>query len=485
MISAILQISQDAKSQILQTSNNHIKWNSLSEVMTSTDDNSEAERMFGILDFARCHGRKIDEDQLSIFGDKKIRSTFQKLIIGEYLRNVEKEEFTFYALTSKGLNLFGDMRKDQPIPEELKDNIAENLKKAMAELEIKPWEVKFYIIHVIGKEKVVTTQDILDYFSEYFPDIKGSSRPNIYRNIKHLRMKRYIEYEKQVHFGQNEYKLSKKGEEIFYMTQADATRKLRTSEEWDKALKEVFQRIDEERKQDDEALLYKMITVLPDLDNQQLIWILYTQGNICELKGYLEKAEELYLHMEAISEEVTDDKGRAYALKGLGNVAFKQGKYAVAKQHYKRCERIAQKLQDKLLLSDVFNNLGSCLYINDDVDEALQFFEKALTLAENDKSRVASTLYNEGLCHARKEDFDKAKGLWVESLELYQELGENIEINKVRHNLREINRKQKREYLEEEYRRAKQTGTSQNIEKAYKDFVAFITDSFKSGGDYP
>lgn len=453
--------------------------------MTSTDDNSEAERMFGILDFARCHGRKIYEDQVKSFGNKKTEPCLQKLVIGEYLRKVEKDRISFYTLTSKGLNLFKDMRKSQSIPEGLKPQIIENLKKAMTELEMKPWEVMLHIIRVIGKNNPVTADDVLKYFQDHFPDIKGTSRPNVYRNIKHLRMKGYTEYSKQVHLGKSEYELSKKGEEIFYMTQADAARKLRTSEEWDTALRQVFQRIDEERKQDDEALLYKMSTVLPDLDNQQLIWILYTQGNICELKGYLEKAEELYLHMEAISEEVTDDKGRAYALKGLGNVAFKQGKYAVAKQHYKRCERIAQKLQDKLLLSDVFNNLGSCSYINDDVDEALQFFEKALALAENDKSRVASTLYNEGLCHARKEDFDKAKELWEESLELYQEVGETTEINKVRHNLREINRKQKREYLEEEYRKAKKTGTSQNIEKAYKDVAKFITDSLKSGGDYP
>ncbi|KYK37233.1 MAG: tetratricopeptide repeat protein [Theionarchaea archaeon] len=451
--------------------------------MTSTNDNAEAEHMFRILDFARCHGRKIYKDQVKSLSNKKAESCLQKLVIGEYLRKVEKDRISFYTLTSKGLNLFKDMRKSQSIPEDLEPQIIENLKKAMAELEMKPWEVMFHIIHVIGKKKPVTADDVIKYFQDHFPDIKGTSRPNVYRNIKHLRMKGYTEYSKQVHLGKSEYKLSKKGEEIFYMTQADAARKLRTSEEWDTALKQVFQRMDEERKQDDEALFYILDTALPDLDKNQLICILYTQGNIYELKGHLNKAEEMYLRMEGICEEVTDTKGRAYALKGLGNVAFKQGKHAVAEQYYKRCEGIAQKLQDALLLSDVFNNLGSCSYINDDVDEALQFFEKALTLAENDKSRVASTLYNEGLCHARKEDFDKAKGLWVKSLELYQELGENIEINKVRHNLREIDRKQKREHLEEEYRRAKQTGTSHDIEKAYKDFVTFITDSSKSGGD--
>lgn len=451
--------------------------------MTPANSDAEPERMFEILDFARCHGRKILEKQIESFGGNKIQSTFQKLIIGEYLRKVEKERVSFYTLTSKGLNLFGDMRKDQTISQELKDTIVETLTKAMSELEIKPWEVKFHIIHVIGKGKVVTTQDILDYFVEYFPGIKGTSRPNIYRSIKHLRMKGYLQYSKQVHLGQSEYTLSKKGEEIFYMTQADAARKLRTSEEWDTALKTVFQRITTERQRDDEALFYLLDTALPNLDNHQVIWASYIQGNVYELKNRLEKAEEVYLRMERICEELTDTKGRAYAIKGLGNVAFKKGKYAVAEQYYKKCQRIAQELQDDLLLSDIFNNLGSCVYMDDNVDEALQFFEEAKTLARDDKSRHASTLYNEGLCYARKEDLTNAKELWMHSLELYQEIGEKTEISKVVHNLREIDRKQKREHLEENYRKATQTGTTEDIEKTYKELVRFLTEGFKSGGE--
>jgi tetratricopeptide (TPR) repeat protein len=444
--------------------------------MTQEYDSPEAEHMFEILDFARCHGRKISKEQLRTF-DKGAQSTLQKLIIGEYLKKVEKDGNFFFSLNSRGLNLFGAVRKDQPVPEELKAQIVDNLEKVMADVRVKPWEVMFHIIHVIGKEKPVTTQDIIDYFSEHFPDIKGASRPNIYRNIKHLRMKRYIEYEKMTHLGQSEYKLSKKGEEIFFMTQADATSKLRTSEEWDRTLRQVFQNVDEEKKEDDEALFYTLDSALPALDNQQMVWVLYTQGNIYELKNSLDRAEEVYLRMEGICEEVKDDRGRAYAQKGLGNVAFKKNRCSVAKQYYTRCLKIAQEVQDSQLLSDVFNNLGACLYVDDDVDEALQVFEKALDIAGDD-SRRASTLYNIGLCHARKEDLDKAKEFWLKSLHLYKELEENIESEKVQHNLREIDRKQKREYLLEKYRKAMQMGTTEDIEKAYKDLVVFMRDGF-------
>ena len=448
--------------------------------MAPSDDSSEreAELMADILDFARRHGRKITEDQTKNFKDKETHQVLQKLLIGEYLRRVEKKDIPiFYALTSKGLNLFEEKRGTQSVSDESKIYITEKLKKAVIELEIKPWEVMFHIIHVIGKKGSVTAGDIEEYFTTCFLNVKGVSRSNIYRNIKNLRMKGYITYEKKSHIDQNQYRLSKKGEEIFYMTKADATRKLRTLKEWDNALKKVFERVAQERKEDEQALFSTLEYSVPEgLDKSQIIWILYTQGSLYELKDNLNKAEEVYVRMEGMSEEINDTRGRAYALKGLGNVSFKKGKYAVAEQYYKRSYRIAQHLEDTLLLSDILNNLGSCLYMNDDIEEALALFEKALTLAGSNTVRKASALYNEGLCYAWSEDLEKAKILWEESLVLYIELQESSEIRKVEHNLREIDRKQKEEYLEKTYKRALQTGTSQDIRKAYKELSKFKID---------
>ncbi len=434
----------------------------------------EAESMVEMLDFARRHGRKILEDQITYFGDHA-RPALQKLLTGEYLRKIEKRDSqAFYTLTSRGLNLFQEERKSQSISEELKAQIIENLKKALTELEVKPWEVMFHIIYVVGKNRSVTTGQILHYFSTYFGDIKGTSRANVYRNIKRLRMKGYIECEKKVYTDQSVYRLSEKGEEIFYMAKANATQKLRTSEEWDKALGKIFDRITDERKKDEKALFYTLDTVIPHgLENSQVIWVYYVQGSIYEVKGNFSKAEEVYIRMEAICEECEDTRGRAYALKGLGNVSFKKGKFTVAEQYYRKCLRIASNLEDTLLLSDVLNNLGSCLYARGIVDEALTQFEKALELGGNDTARAASALYNIGLCYARTEDLDKAKEIWQKSLNLYRGLEENVWIKWVEYNLREIDRRQKEEYLEKKYREAMETGTSEEIERRYRELVKF------------
>jgi tetratricopeptide (TPR) repeat protein len=440
-----------------------------------SDSERDAELMFDILDFARSHGRKILKDQIKTMEGENIHTLVQKLLIGEYLEKIEKEDVPiFYTLTSKGLNFFEERLESQPVSKDSRRFIIEKLAHTMATLEVKPWEVMFHIIHVIGKRKGVTTGDIQEYFRAYFPDIKGISRANVYRNIKQLRMKGYIEYKKRSHIDQNQYRLSKKGEEIFYMTKVNATRKLRTVKEWDNTLKKVFDRVADKRKEDDQTLFFAMEHSVPeDLDASQVIWVLYSQGTLYELKGNLDKAEEVYVRMEGICEEINNTRGKAYALKGLGNIAFKKGKYTVAQQYYTRCHRIAQTLEDALLLSDVLNNLGSCLYMDDDIDEALAVYKKALTIAGSDIHRKASALYNEGLCFARKEDLDEAKIFWEKSLSLYKELQEPVEIKKVEHNLRQVDTKQKKDYLEGVYERALQTGTSQDIKNAYKELAEF------------
>lgn len=434
--------------------------------------------MVEMLDFARCHGRKITEDQTRRLGGGSTHSIVLKLLAQEYLLKVEKQDIPpFYTITSRGLNLFGDVRKSQPASEKLKTDIGKRIIKAMEELDVKPWEIMVHIIQVVGKRQFVTTGEIEVYFNTYLGDIKGVSKASIYRNLKHLRMKGYVEYEKRSQIDQSQYRLSKKGEEIFYMTKADAASRLRTSEEWDTALKKILEKVTRERKEDDTALFHALDAVLPDgLDSSQTIWALYTLGNVYELKGNLARAEAAFLRMEGICGETGDSRGRAYALKGLGNVSYKRASFVVAEQYYRRCERIAEDLQDIPLLSDVLNNLGSCLYMNDDIDDALALFEKALTLAGNSAFRVAGTLHNEGLCYARKEDLIRAKEFWEKSLHLYEQMDEFVEIKKVKRNLREIDVRQKREFLEEKYREALQTGTSEDIKRAYNALIRFEMD---------
>ncbi|MBU7037844.1 MAG: tetratricopeptide repeat protein [Theionarchaea archaeon] len=446
--------------------------------MNSDNGNAgEAELMFEILNFARTKERRILKQQLRTFG-KDADSIVEKLVMREYLKKVDKEGQEFHSITNKGLNLFGDRRKrNATIPDELKSEILEKLQDIIGELRIKPWELMFHIVCAVGINQPVTTEEISDYLQKNFPEEKGLSRANIYRYLQRLRMKGYIEYKKTVYQEQSPYMLSEKGREIFGMAKDEATHKLRTSEEWDACLKRVYEIQDEREKQDNEALFHSLRDGPPDLDKKVMAWVLFTRANVLELKGNLQDAEKEYLHMESLCEEAGDTRGRAYALKGLGTTAFKLGRYGAAEEYYNKCYRIAQHVGDTLLLSDLSNDMGACLYMNDEVDEALKAFEKALTLAGSDESRHASALYNCGLCYARKEDYAKARELWEESLRVYQGLEHTPDIQKVEHNLREIDRKEKHEYLENGLRKAREFGTTEEIKKAYKELVEFLLES--------
>ena len=71
---------------------------------------------------------------------------------------------------------------------------------------------------------------------------------------------------------------------------------------------------------------------------------------------------------------------------------------------------------------------------------------------------------------------------WDAFLQHYKELPENTISEWVEYNLREIDRKQKEEYLEENYRKARHMGTSEDIKKAYKDLVTFkMSNLIKQG----
>jgi tetratricopeptide (TPR) repeat protein len=376
----------------------------------------------------------------------------------------------------QGLQEFGDIHAQ-------KTNRFDQFRKITTELEIKPWELMFYIILVIKSRQPINAEDIIQYFLEHFSEVSGVSRANIHRYLQRLTMKGYIEYNKTVYREEDLFQLSEKGEEIFVMAKDEATQELRTSEEWDASLKRVYQDQDRSRRQDTEALFQSLKTVPADLDKEVMAWILYKRADIFELKGNLEDAEKDYLHMDSLCEETGDKRGRAYALKGLGNVAFKQGKYVVAEGYYNKCHRIAKYAEDIMLLADVLNDLGACLYMNDEIDEALQTFENVLNLVANDRSRRASTLYNCGLCHARKENFIKARELWEESLKIHQSIGYIPGIREVEHNLKEVNRKEKQRYMEKIFRTAKLFGTSEEIRKAYFELVRFEMNNFKISGN--
>ncbi|MBU7032922.1 MAG: hypothetical protein HXS53_10355 [Theionarchaea archaeon] len=441
----------------------------------------EAACMVEILDYARKNNHMILSDQVIRLGDSA-QSHIETLISMEYLREVKKGKAWFYSLQSKGLNLFRKNRNKDDIPPEMKEKIINKLINDLEKLQMKPWEVMLHIFQLLAKHGSMNTEEVTQSLKQQSPQMKGTSRANIYRIIQRLRMKGYIEYEKLVYNEQSSFKLCKKGLQIIELAPAEALQTLHSMEEWDEAMKEVFTSMKEETIVKEEALFFTIESIPEGLHAAQMLWILYMKATIYELKGRLDEAEVSYLQMEGLSEETGDVRGRSYSLKGRGTVAFKQAKYAAAEQYFKRCQDLSRNFQDDPLSSDIFNNLGSCSFMNDDVEGALNLFTRALEFVGSDRSREAMILCNQGLCHARMEQFDKARTLWEKSLQLYTELNDTMGIHTAQHNIREIDRKKKREHLEETYLKALKLGTTADRERAYAELVRFQFLTFLEKG---
>lgn len=441
----------------------------------------KAEKMYEILNFARNHNRKINNTEIKTF-EKNGESLIEQLVSAEYLREINKNGQLFYSLQAKGLNLFGDNRMKGSISPDLKEEIVKKLAGDLKKLRMKPWEVMLHILQFIGDQKSMNTEDIIAALNQRFPQLKGSSRSNVYRIIQRLRMKGYIEYDKMVYSEQSSYKLGEKAPMILGLSPSQALYSLRSVEKWDAAMKEVFATMEEERIQTEETLFATIESIPEGLSAEQLLWILYMQGGVYELKQKFDKAEAVYVQMEGLSDELGDVRARSYSLKGLGNVAFRRAKYAVAQQYYIRCQKVARDLQDALLSADIFNNLGSCSFMNDDVETAAHYFTQALEQVGTDQSRKAMILCNQGLCYARMEQLESARDLWEKSLHIYEELHDTEGMHMVQHNLREINSRQKKEYLEEKLQKAMETGTTADKKAAYETLVRFHFHTYIENG---
>jgi tetratricopeptide (TPR) repeat protein len=449
--------------------------------MSTTGLYKPAEKMFELLNYAREHNRRIPKKRVADL-EKDALSPVKPLVSLEYVKEVKKDGVWFYSIRSKGLNLFGEKRLKGEISPDVRDDIIKKLEKDLKKLDMKPWEVMLQILQLIGKHQPMNTEEIITALRKYFPQLKGTSRANIYRIIQRLRMKGYIAYEKMVYSEQSSFRLGESAQDIMSLSISRALQALHTVEEWDTAMKEVFASMEEDRIQKEEALFTIIDSIPRGLTPQQTIWILYMRGAIYELKRRLDKAEAEYLHMEELSEEMGDTRARSYSLKGLGNVAFKRTKYGVANRYYSKCQKIAEPLHDDLLSSDILNNLGSCLFMKDDVEEALQHFNRALDLTGDDRCREAFILCNQGLCYARMEQLKNARKLWEKSLHLYEDLHDIEGMQIVQHNLREIDHRQKREYLEEQYHKAMERGTTEDKKKAYEDLVRFQFHAYMEKG---
>jgi len=133
-------------------------------------------------------------------------------------------------------------------------------------------------------------------------------------------------------------------------------------------------------------------------------------GDVAFRQNRFAQAEKSYEDSLKVYEQINDLKGQAHVLNDLGTVAFYQKDVMRVKELFSRCLQAAQQTEDARLLAKANNNLGICHNIQGFFAEALEYFRNALRQFQelNDHVGLSEVYNNLGLCYARQEKWSQA-----------------------------------------------------------------------------
>ena len=156
-------------------------------------------------------------------------------------------------------------------------------------------------------------------------------------------------------------------------------------------------------------------------------------GLFLERIGMLGNAEERFLQVAKIGEEIGDDSLVATAYGNLGNVYRIRGDLDRAEEMHRKSLVIEEELGRIEGVANQYGNLGNVYLIRDDLDKAEELYEKSLLVNENigRNEGAASDYSNLGILYQIRGDLDKAEEMYRKSLELSISIGSETMIKKL------------------------------------------------------
>ena len=148
--------------------------------------------------------------------------------------------------------------------------------------------------------------------------------------------------------------------------------------------------------------------------------VLRGMGNLQIALGSYEKAQQLHQQSLTIAEEYKDTAGQIYSHNSLGAIAANQGKYDQASTSYQRSLSIIEQLESsnltEKLTAQTLNNLASTTHASMDYENALNYYQQSLDIAEaNGLVSLEGTIISGiGSVYLSLDDYQAAK----ENLEL-------------------------------------------------------------------
>jgi len=127
---------------------------------------------------------------------------------------------------------------------------------------------------------------------------------------------------------------------------------------------------------------------------------------------------------------INDLRGQSSAFKNMAGVYLSKGQYAKALEISLKSLKIAEKLDDKKLISFNYTNVGGIYHGMEEYNKALDYFLKALKISQElgVRSGMISDLSNVGVAYKELENYSKALEYYQESLKIALEFNKSRSI---------------------------------------------------------
>jgi LuxR family maltose regulon positive regulatory protein len=130
------------------------------------------------------------------------------------------------------------------------------------------------------------------------------------------------------------------------------------------------------------ATLDTWLTQIPESILEGQPRLVVTQGDLCRMRGDLQKAEELYTKAEHLLKNTGTITDLAFALMEHGTLMWTKGFHDRALKYHYRALKVCPHCEDKLRVN-LFNSIGLVLRATGDFKKARKYLQKAYRLAEN------------------------------------------------------------------------------------------------------
>lgn len=181
--------------------------------------------------------------------------------------------------------------------------------------------------------------------------------------------------------------------------------------------------------------------VLHLLPEDQRVGGLLKLGQVLELVGEWESAEQINREADRLAVNLNDMPRHARAQRAVGWLLRKQGKYTEAETMLTLARNSYEQLNDTAGLSHVLSNIGEIYRLQGKYEEARSFYDESLKLAgqiieiRDRRAARAHALKGAGTVATWQGDYATARELNQESLRLRRELGDTPGVATLLNNL--------------------------------------------------